>query len=59
MVQLVQILQMKMLNFNLENDRLRESEPGFVFNHAHKIATNFPKKFTPLRKKTGKNVHKT
>ena len=44
----------EMLNFNLENDRLRESEPGFVFNHAHKITTNFPKKLTPLRKKLAK-----
>ena len=41
----------KMLKFNLENDRLRKFEPGFSFNSAHKIATKFPKKLTPLRKK--------
>ena len=39
----------KMLKFNLENDRLRKFEPGFSFNSAHKIATKFPKKLTPLR----------
>tara|TARA_Y100000782_G_scaffold66304_1_gene72150 strand:+ start:64 stop:1509 length:1446 start_codon:yes stop_codon:yes gene_type:complete len=44
----------EMLNFSLENDRLREFEPGFGFNSAHKIATNFPKKLTPLRKKLAK-----
>ena len=44
----------EMLNFNLENDRLREFEPGFGFNSARKIATNFPKKLTPLRKKLSK-----
>jgi arylsulfatase A-like enzyme len=41
----------EMFNFHLENDRLREFEPGFSFNVAHKITTKFPKKLTPLRKK--------
>ena len=44
----------EMFNFSLENDRLREFEPGFGFNSAHKIANNFPKKLTPLRKKLAK-----
>ena len=44
----------EMLNFRLENDILHKSESGVVFNTAHKIVTNFPKKFTPLRKKLAK-----
>ena len=44
----------EMLNFRLENDVLHKSESGVVFNYAHKIATNSPKKFTPLRKKLAK-----
>ena len=41
----------EMVNFSLESDRLREFEPRLGFNSAHKIATKFPKKLTPLRKK--------
>ena len=44
----------EMLNFRLENDVLHKSEPGVVFNYAHKVATNSPKKFTALRKKLAK-----
>ena len=44
----------EMLNFRLENDVLHKSESGVIFNYAHKIATNSPKKFTPLRKKLAK-----
>ena len=44
----------EMFNFSLENDRLRELEPGIGFNSAHKIVANFPKKLTPLRKKMAK-----
>ena len=44
----------EMFNFSLENDRLRELEPGIGFNSAHKLVTNFPKKLTPLRKKMAK-----
>ena len=44
----------EMVNFSLESDRLREFEPRLGFNSAHKIATNFPKKLTPLRKKLAK-----
>ena len=44
----------EMVNFSLESDRLREFEPRLGFNSAHKTATNFPKKLTPLRKKLAK-----
>ena len=49
----------EMVNFSLESDRLSEFEPGHGFNSAHKIATNFPKEFTPLRKKLAKIYTKT
>ncbi len=48
----------EMFNFSLENDRLRELEPGIGFNFAHKITTNFPKKLTPLRRKLAKTYTK-
>ena len=48
----------EMVNFSLESDRLSEFEPGHGFNSAHKIATNFPKGFTPLRKKLAKTYIK-
>ena len=41
-------------DINYLNDRLNEFEPGQGFNSAHKIATNLPKEFTPLRKKLAK-----
>ena len=44
----------EMLNFRLENDVLHKSEPGVIFNYAHKVATNSPEKFTALRKKLAK-----
>ena len=49
----------EMVSFSLESDRLNEFEPGQGFNSAHKIATNLPKGFTPLRKKLAKIYTKT
>jgi len=49
----------EMVDFSLESDRLNEFEPGQGFNSAHKIATNLPKEFTPLRKKLSKIYTKT
>jgi len=49
----------EMVDFSLESDRLNEFEPGQGFNSAHKIATNLPKEFSPLRKKLAKIYTKT
>ena len=43
----------EMFNFS-QKMQAGEFEPGIGFNSAHKIATNFPKKLTPLRKKMAK-----